>query len=222
MGRFTGATGGGMTVSFHAGALDDPLLRPGSDTVLWYVRLDSPTAEASARCASLLYADYCEFAKRPDAGMRGMRRRLSRHLIGKVTGLHPDAIVFVRAANGAPGLSVPDGWFISLAGTWPHCLIGLSRRPIGVDVEPADALPPPDDCLTPRELAQLGAGGPDRALFRWLAKEAHAKRFAVASEVDPCEIETLAVPGGYNVTSRHGASRCSMVIHGPVVIAVAF
>lgn len=211
-----------MTVSFHAGALEHPLLRPGSDTVLWYVRLDSSAAEHAARASRLLDADYRDLAQRPDSRMRAMRRRLARHLVGMAARCHPDDIVFTRATNGATGLSVPDGWFISLAGTWPHCLIGLSRRPIGVDVEPADALPPPDDCLTPRELAQLGAGGPDRALFRWLAKEAHAKRFAVASEVDPCEIETLAGPAGYDVTSRHGTSRCSMVMHGPVAIAVAF
>lgn len=222
MGRFAGATDGGMTVSFHAGALDDPLLHPGSDNVLWYVRLDSPAAEHAVRGGRLLDADYRDLAQRPDSRMRAMRRRLARHLVGKVACCHPDAIVFARAANGAPGLSVPDGWFISLAGSWPHCLIGLSRRPIGVDVEPADALPPPDDCLTPRELAQLRGPAPDRALFRWLAKEAHAKRFAVASEVDPCEIETLAVPGGYDVTSRHGSTRCSMVMNGPVAIAVAF
>lgn len=211
-----------MTLYFHSGMLGDPLLQPVSDTVLWYIRLDSPAAEAAARCGHLLDADYREFAKRPDAGMRCMRRRLSRYLIGKVMELHPDSVVFARSANGAPHLKVPEGWFISLAGTWPHCLIGLSRRRIGVDIEPADAPPPPDDCLTQTELAQLRASCDDRALFRWLAKEAHAKRFGVASAVDPREIETLGDAGGYDVTSRHGVSRCSLMVQGPVAIAVAF
>ncbi|WP_313058237.1 4'-phosphopantetheinyl transferase family protein, partial [Agrobacterium cavarae] len=134
---------------------DDLTIATGDAPVVWHLRLDRPETERLAGGATLSAADLQDLAAKPDAGMRALRRRLAKILLARLSGLHPDEIIIGRSALGAPQVLHPEGWHISLAGRFPHCLIGLSRTPIGVDIEPLDAEPPPEDSFTATEWLAL-------------------------------------------------------------------
>jgi phosphopantetheinyl transferase len=174
---------------WYDGALED-LPKLGDAPLIWLVRLDDPAVAALARGAALRESDLRDLAGRPQAAMRGLRRQLTRLLLARLAGCHPDRVALRRGAAGEPLVEAPEGWHLSVAGRWPHALIGVARQPLGVDIEPEDALPPPEDALTPEERAAL-AGAPGAALVaRWAAKEAHAKALGIASRIEGGEIHT--------------------------------
>jgi phosphopantetheinyl transferase len=190
---------------WHTGWLAD-LPDPGQRPLVWLARLDDPRAEALARQAPLRPQDLLDLAQRPQAAMRGLRRQLARVLLARLAGVHPDTVVLGRTAAGAPLVAAPAGWHVSVAGRWPHALIGVARGALGVDIEPAGAPPPPDDALTPGErLALIDDAGRLRC---WTAKEAHAKALGVAAQIDPAAIHTQALDHRLLVASAEGETLC--------------
>ena len=194
--------------------------------IAWSVRLDSEAAAAALSRAAHTDRDLADFAAAPDAGKRLLRRRLTRALVARLTGVAPDAILFGRTPEGAPSLLSPKGWHVSVAGKAPLCLIGLAPEPIGVDVEAEDGAPPAWDMLAPSEgsaLAFLSADLQSREwLRRWSAKEAHAKRLGFARRAEPTAIRTRAVD--YDLlacSSREGESACYTRLLGGRIEAVA-
>lgn len=192
---------------------------PGDAPLVWRLRLDDPAVVHMAEVIPLRGEDLRDLAGRPQAAMRGLRRRLARVMIARVAGCHPDAITIGRGEAGAPLILAPEGWHVSMAGRWPHGLIGVGRMPLGVDIEPEDALPPPEDALTPGERAE--ATGDHERVRRWTAKEAHAKLYGVASRIDPADIHTWAEGAILRARSVSGASVCHMVEMGGTVCCVA-
>ena len=192
-------------------------LPPGD--ALWLVRLDDPAVEELARRARLRPDDLRDLAQRPQAAMRGLRRQLTKVLLAHAAQCHPDAVTLGRTAAGAPVVLAPAGWHISVAGRWPHALIGVARAALGVDVEPWDALPPPDDALTRLERAEAPTG-PER-LRRWVAKEAHAKALGVAAQIDPAAIHTQAQGEALVAHSAQGTTLCHTWQTGHTLCAVA-
>ncbi|MDR6103394.1 phosphopantetheinyl transferase [Agrobacterium larrymoorei] len=200
---------------------DDLTTPTGDAPVVWYLRLDSSETEILAGGAALSAADRQDLAARPEAGMRALRRRLAKVLLARLTGSHPDEIIIGRTELGAPQILHPPGWHISLAGRFPHCLIGLSRSPIGVDIEPIDAEPPPEDSFTRSELLALHGASPDTLVTRWTAKEAHAKCLGIASLIDAAEMETMASGDGLRVASKEGETQVYVRWQAGTVQAVA-
>ncbi|WEK01549.1 MAG: 4'-phosphopantetheinyl transferase superfamily protein [Candidatus Sphingomonas phytovorans] len=199
----------------------DSLPRAPDAPVAWSVRLDRPATPTMVARASLLPDDLTDLAKRPDAGMRGLRRRLARLLVATATGEHPDLIRIERSRLGAPVVVVPDGWHISLAGQWPFCAIALSRAPVGIDVEPLATAALPLDLFTAAEHSAFKNEEPIERLFRWIAKEAHAKRLGRASLADPARIETWRSHGELLVRCADGISRCEIRILNDAAHALA-
>ncbi|MDH7803857.1 MULTISPECIES: 4'-phosphopantetheinyl transferase superfamily protein [unclassified Rhizobium] len=208
-------------VVWHSGYLDLPA-DPGDAPVVWYVRLDDADTEKTAHSATLSRADLEDLAQRPEAGMRGIRRRLLKVLLARLSGLHPDEIIVGRTEPGAPRILHPAGWNISVAGRWPHCLIGVSRSPIGVDIEPLDAEPPAEDSFTPAEAIELQGASSAALLARWVAKEAHAKCLGIASRIDAAEIETRTARDRLDVVSGFGTTASIVRVHDNTVQAFAF
>jgi phosphopantetheinyl transferase len=208
-------------VVWHSGYLDLPA-DPGDAPVVWYVRLDEAGTDKMAHSATLSRADLGDLAKRPEAGMRGIRRRLSKVLLARLSGLHPDEIIIGRTELGAPRILHSAGWNISVAGRWPHCLIGVSRSPLGVDIEPLDAEPPAEDSFTPAEAIELQGASSAALLTRWVAKEAHAKCLGIASRIDAAEIETRTVRDRLDVVSSFGTTASIVRLHDNTVQAFAF
>ncbi|WP_068082496.1 4'-phosphopantetheinyl transferase family protein [Novosphingobium rosa] len=178
-----------MPEVWHHGALGDlPAVHDAPQ--MWLLRLDDPAVAALAGGAALRESDLRDLAGRPQAAMRGLRRQLTRLLLARLAGCHPDTITLRRGDAGEPLVDAPQGWHISVAGRWPHAVIGVARQALGVDIEPEDALPPPEDALTAGERRDL-AGASDAALVaRWTAKEAHAKALGIASRIEGGDIHT--------------------------------
>lgn len=174
---------------WHVGGLDG-LPHAVEGPLVWLVRLDDPEVLAWARGAALRPDDLRDLAGRPQAAMRGVRRQLTRVLLARLARCHPDSIVFARGAAGEPLVRAPEGWFVSVAGRWPHALIGLARQPLGVDIEPEIAPPPPEDALTPGESEELAEANDTTRVSRWAAKEAHAKALGIASRLEGSDIHT--------------------------------
>lgn len=159
-------------------------------SVVWYVRLDQPlAAEMAARCR-LSAEDLCELAGRPDALMRGVRRRLAKVLLATILHIHPDEVCIARGNAGAPAVLKPKGWHVSLAGQWPHCLVGVARQAIGVDIEPVNGSGPPIDAFTSAERQLLAQHPLSETTPLWVLKEAHAKCHGIASQIEAETIET--------------------------------
>ncbi|WP_295633352.1 4'-phosphopantetheinyl transferase superfamily protein [Novosphingobium sp.] len=177
----------------------------------WRVRLDDEQTQRDAGRAVLSAREVAAFAHMGDAPWRITRRLLAKALIAHVARCHPDHVLIERDAFGALGVVAPAGWHLSLAGQPPHALIGLDHAPIGVDIEPETAAPPPDDAFSADELAaldKLWPGNADRArLIGWVAKEAHAKASARARQLGPRDIE-LGTHVGVLV-----AQSCAMTTH---------
>lgn len=100
-------------------------------------------------------------------------------------------------------------------------MIGIGRQPLGVDIEPLDAAPPPDDSMTTGERLELSAGSSVRALDRWTAKEAHAKLFGATARLDPAAIDTRVENDAVCVLSPAGHSTCYVRNFRDTVQAVA-
>jgi phosphopantetheinyl transferase len=191
---------------------------PPGDAV-WLARLDDPAVADIARRAPLCPEDLRDLADRPQAAMRALRRQLTKVLLAHAAQCHPDVVVLGRTAAGAPMAVSPNGWHVSVAGRWPHALIGVSRAAVGVDLEPLNALPPPDDALTPQERVEATTA-PER-LRRWVAKEAHAKALGVAAQIDPADIHTQADGDTLRVHSAQGRTLCQIRQTGHTLCAVA-
>ncbi len=222
MGGLSGATRAQrMSEIVWLSGADDLTTATGEAPVVWHLRLDRPETERLAGGATLSAADLQDLAAKPEAGMRALRRRLAKILLARLSGLHPDEIIIGRSALGAPQVLHPEGWHISLAGRFPHCMIGLSRTPIGVDIEPLDAEPPPEDSFTPTERLALQGATDTTLITRWTAKEAHAKCLGIASRIDAAEMETVASGDGLRVVSREGETQVWVRVEAGTVQAVA-
>lgn len=205
---------------WYRGALEDlPTL--GDAPLVWLLRLDDPVVSTLARGGALRESDLRDLAGRPQAAMRGLRRQLTRLLLARLAGCHPDCVALRRGAAGEPLVEAPEGWHLSVAGRWPHALIGVARQPLGVDIEPEDALPPPDDALTPEEREAL-TGAPDAALVaRWAAKEAHAKALGIASNIEGGEIQTWQEGALWRAHSAGGETVGQLCYQQGLICAVA-
>ncbi len=192
---------------WHWGGLDD-LPDIGEAPLAWHVQLDDPAMVALARQAPLSPADLVDLANRPQAGLRVLRRQLTKVLLARVAGIHPDTIVLRRSEAGGLVVVEPAGWHVSVAGRWPYCLIGIARAALGVDIEPYNAEPPPGDAFTPEEFARLGKAPGWALLRRWTAKEAHAKAFGIASQIDAADMETQAAGILVQTRSAIGQTVC--------------
>jgi phosphopantetheinyl transferase len=238
MGWFSGAADGRAVSALVAeparSAASGPLWLDGtvdrrrdrwSGALCFLTSLDSAAAAQLMAGAMLAPQELREYAGRADAGTRLARRRLVKALVAWAAGVHPDSVRLGRSALGAPVVEAPDGWFVSLSGQGSRCLVGLAREPIGVDIEPRTAPPPPHDLMTARErqwLASLPALEAEReALAFWVAKEAHAKRTGRASRIEPDEIEVVRSPDGLRAASDGQVSFCWTTDWGDAVAAAA-
>jgi phosphopantetheinyl transferase len=189
--------------------------------LVWQTRLDAAPVLALATQAPLLEADWRDLAHRRHAETAALRRRLAKVLLARLKGCHPATVVIGRTTEGAPVVLAPPGLHISVSGQWPHSAIAVSRRAIGIDIEPWDALPPPADAMTEQEIRAL-AGAPDQdRLVRWVAKEAHAKLFGAAARVDARDIDTVARGAHYIASSQDGSSVVHIRRDADTVMAVA-
>lgn len=194
--------------------------------MIWSVHLDSEAAAAALALSPHTDRDLADFAAAPDAAHRLRRRRLTRALLGRLSGVAPSHILFGRTGEGAVSVLTPQGWHVSVAGRASLCLIGLSPAPLGVDVEPFDDAPPLWDMLTKAEGAEIERLPPSERPHEWLrcwaAKEAHAKRLGYARHADPAVIETRAEGADrLRVSSAEGVSDCRLRSVGGRIEAVA-
>jgi phosphopantetheinyl transferase len=214
---------------WHALWHDGPLeaLRPQAPgSIVWSVRLDTEAAAAALARSAHTEGDLADFAIASDAAHRLLRRRLTRALLGHLSGVAPSRIVVGRTPEGAVSVLSPKEWHLSVAGRGMLCLIGVAPAPIGVDVEPFDASPPLWDMLTPAEGAAIDrlppVERPHEWLRRWAAKEAHAKRLGYARRADPAHIATQSIDADrLRVCSTEGISDCRLRSVGGRIEAVA-
>jgi phosphopantetheinyl transferase len=187
---------------------------------LWLLDIDDAATRCRAEAVAPLPQEAALFAARCDAGRRWLRRRLARLLLAAAGSCRPDRVVIERSAAGAPVVVTPAGWYLSVAGRWRHCLVGIAPLPLGVDLERIERdQPVPPDLLTgaEREALALTAGG-DRPRFfarAWAAKESHAKWTGAPRAVEPAVVET----GVAFVRSPWGTTRCWSVEVGEFVAA---
>ncbi|MBC7601915.1 MAG: hypothetical protein H7255_04545 [Ramlibacter sp.] len=189
------------------------------------MRLDDEHSQRDAGRAALSAGEVAAFARAGDAPWRITRRLLAKALIAHVARCHPADVLIARDAFGALRVVAPTGWHLSLAGQPPHALIGLHRRPTGADIEPPDALPPPEDAFSADERAMFGAlwpGNADRAaLIGWVAKEAHGKACGRARQLDPREIRLRLRAGTLVATSGGVTTRVDLAGDTATIAAVA-
>jgi 4'-phosphopantetheinyl transferase len=157
--------------------------------VVWHVHQADGVTPAAPTAA-----DLADAATAADGAARLWRRGLARALVAHLAGCHPDHVRFGRSPAGAPLVTAPDGWHISLSGRGAVAVIAASRAPLGVDTERHDGAPPLPDMLTPAEVATvLALPAGDRAatwLQRWTIKEAVAKLIGHPRDITPESIET--------------------------------
>jgi phosphopantetheinyl transferase len=184
--------------------------------VAWLVRLDDPRVAPWLAHSPLATGDLAAVAGRADAIQRLARRRLARLLLGRMAGIRPEGVELGRTEAGAPVILHPAGWYVSLAGRAGWCAVAAGRAPVGVDVEPLEGAPLPDDLLTPAERGWI-AGHPPAERLRasiacWVAKEAHAKRFGRPRSLDPAAVDTQ--PAARSGAARSGADWSRIVPGG--------
>ncbi|PTW43533.1 4'-phosphopantetheinyl transferase [Sphingomonas faeni] len=181
-----------MTPIWHDGPLE-ALVWNGQSPVAWSVAEDG------------LYA----------AGLQGdaraIRQGLAAALIRKVAG-DSDDVRLTRSPAGAPIVSAPGRWHLSLSSRGARALIGVARQPIAVDREVIDDHPPLWDMLTKTEadaLRHLPALAQSRNwLRRWTIKEAHAKLIGEPRRIRPETIETVVADPTHATATFEGTSRC--------------
>jgi phosphopantetheinyl transferase len=123
------------------------------------------------------------------------RRRLLRRALALRLGIVPGDILVAKDAKGAPRVtSAREPIFASLASRAALVAIGISDRPVGVDVEIIDARPsePAWNILHARERAWLSDQGAEEQaenfLALWCAKEAYLKALGLGLRREPAEI----------------------------------
>lgn len=181
-----------MTPIWHDGPLD-ALVWDGQSPVAWSVAETGPYA-----------------AGRP-GDARAIRHSLAAALIAKLAGDSVD-VRLTRSPAGAPIVSAPGGWYLSLSSRGARALIGVARQPIAVDREVIDDHPPLWDMLTPTETASLhrlpAPAQPQAWLRRWTIKEAHAKLIGEPRRIRPESIETIVTDPTHATATFEGTSRC--------------
>jgi phosphopantetheinyl transferase len=123
------------------------------------------------------------------------RRRLLRRALALRLGIAPGDVLIGKDAQGAPRVtSAREPIFVSLASRGELVAMGMSDRPVGVDVE-VIAMNPPEpawNILHARErdwLLLQGAGErPESFLALWCAKEAYLKTIGLGLRREPAEI----------------------------------
>ena len=181
-----------MTPVWHDGPLD-ALVWDGQSPVAWSVAETGPSA----------------------AGLQGdgraIRHGLASSLIRKLAG-GSDNVRLTRSPAGAPIVSAPGGWYLSLSSRGAHALIGVARQPVAVDREVIDDHAPLWDMLTKTEadaLRHLSAlAQPQAWLRRWTIKEAHAKLIGEPCRIRPESIETVVTDPTHATAAFEGTSRC--------------
>jgi phosphopantetheinyl transferase len=123
------------------------------------------------------------------------RRRLLRRAVGLRLGAAAGDVLIARDANGAPRVtSAREPIFVSLASRGELVAIGISDRPVGIDVEVIDAVAPEPawNILHPRERgwlsSQSGEEQTENFLALWCAKEAYLKAIGLGLRREPAEI----------------------------------
>lgn len=162
-------------------------LRPETAVIrLWQLRLDVPAAEL-ARLTDFLAPVEREraarFRFRRDRDRYVAGRGQLRRVLGELTETHPAKLRLTTNAFGKPQLP-GSGWFFNLAHAEGTALLAAaSTGPVGVDLEPTQAVPDRDLVATSffsdREvtaLRQLPESERDAAFLRcWTRKEAYVK-----------------------------------------------
>ncbi len=181
-----------MTTVWHDGPLD-ALVWDGQSPVAWSV------AETGPYAAGL------------QGDARAIRQGLAAALIRKLAGNSID-VRLTRSPAGAPIVSAPGGWYLSLSSRDAHALIGVARQPIAVDREVIDDHAPLWDMLTPTEATSLRSlpapVQPQTWLRRWTIKEAHAKLIGEPRRIRPEAIETVVIDPTHATATFEGTSRC--------------
>ena len=181
-----------MTQIWHDGPLSD-LAWDGQSPVAWSV------AETGPYAAGL------------QGDARAIRQGLAAALIAKLAGDSVD-VRLTRSPAGAPIVSAPGGWYLSLSSRGTHALIGVARAPIAVDREVIDDHAPLWDMLTPTEAASLrrlrAPAQPIAWLRRWTIKEAHAKLIGEPRRIRPESIDTIVADPTHATATFEGTSRC--------------
>jgi len=181
-----------VTPVWHDGPLD-ALVWDGQSPVAWSV------AETGPYAAGL----------RGDA--RAIRRGLASALIRKLADDSVD-VRLTRSPAGAPIVSAPGGWHLSLSSRGARALIGVARAPIAVDREVIDDHPPLWDMLTETEADALrhlpALAQPQAWLRRWTIKEAHAKLIGEPRRIRSESIETVVTDPTQATATFEGTSRC--------------
>jgi 4'-phosphopantetheinyl transferase len=181
-----------VTPIWHDGPLD-ALVWDGQSPIAWSI------AESGPYAASL------------QGDGRAIRHGLAAALIRKLAG-DSDDVRLTRSPAGAPIVSAPGGWYLSLSSRGAHALIGVARAPIAVDREVIDDHAPLWDMLTPIEAASLrrlpAPAQPPAWLRRWTIKEAHAKLIREPRRVRPEAIETIVTDPTHATAAFEGTSRC--------------
>jgi len=181
-----------VTQIWHDGPLSD-LAWDGQSPVAWSV------AETGPYAAGL------------QGDARAIRQGLAAALIHKLAG-DTDGVRLIRSPAGAPIVSAPNGWYLSLSSRGAHALIGAARQPIAVDREVIDDHAPLWDMLTPTEadaLRRLPAlAQPQAWLRRWTIKEAHAKLVGEPRRIRPEAIDTVVTDPIHATATFEGTSRC--------------
>ncbi|WP_322963963.1 4'-phosphopantetheinyl transferase superfamily protein [Sphingomonas fuzhouensis] len=138
---------------------------------------------------------------------RGQRAPLANALVGRLSGA---AVQLARSIAGAPQVAAPPGWFISFAGRDGQCLIAAADRPIAVDHEVIDDVPPLWDMLTEAEARAVRAAAdpPRQWLRRWTIKEAHAKLIGEPRRIAPPAIDTRLIDDCEATAACEGVSHC--------------
>ncbi|MGF7215714.1 4'-phosphopantetheinyl transferase [Spirosoma lacussanchae] len=120
-----------------------------------------------------------------------------RLLVSAYTGQQPDQVRFTIGPNQKPELDPTTGWHINVshAGSW--VLIGIARRPIGVDVEeirpdfPVSDLLPSTFSLSEQQYI-TSVTEPQRRFYQlWTRKEALIKATGQGLGNDPAAIPCL-------------------------------
>ncbi|MGU3391531.1 4'-phosphopantetheinyl transferase family protein [Sphingomonas sp. M1A8_2b] len=181
-----------MTPIWHDGPLDE-LFWDGQSPVAWSV------AETGSHAGDL-QGDGCT-----------IRHSLASALIRKLAH-DPDDVRLTRSPSGAPIVTTPKGWYLSLSSRGGRALVGVARTPIAVDREIVDDHPPLWDMLTPTEADSLrrlpALAQPHAWLRRWTIKEAHAKLIGEPRRIRPETIETVVTDPTHASATFEGASRC--------------
>ncbi len=181
-----------MTPIWHDGPLD-ALAWDGQSPVVWSV------AETGPYAASV------------QGDGRAIRHGLAAALIRKLAG-DSDNVGLTRSPAGAPIVSAPSGWYLSLSSRGAHALIGVARQPIAVDREVIEDHAPLWDMLTPSEAGALrrlpALTRPQAWLRRWTIKEAHAKLVGEPRRIRPEAIDTVVTDLIHATATFEGTSRC--------------